>query len=229
MGILRLVHRYLVRQTMPAMSVRYYDHLIDSVADFYLTPFCNDIESAFQSPATIIDIGTGTGQLPVMLARANPQYRIIGMDLSEECLCKARQNAKDAGVSDRVRFMRINLGAGNADLPAADLAVSTCSLHHWRHPDRMLRAISNLLKPSGQIWIMDDFGDASNDARRDWIERVENAAHAGWLFPAVFQFESRHLAYKKSEFENICHRAGLRLLSFESRDVFFIARLQKII
>lgn len=214
---------------MPAITVRYYDHLIDSVADFYLTPFRDDIESAFQGPATIIDIGTGTGQLPVMLARVNPEYRIIGVDLSEACLCKGRQSAKDAGVSDRVRFIKVDLEAGNADLPAADLVVSTCSLHHWRHPDRMLRAISNLLKPSGEIWIMDDFGEASNDARKNWIERVENAAHAGRLFQTVFRFESKYLAYSKSEFENICHRAGLRLLAFESRDVFFIAKLQKIL
>jgi len=225
-GLLRFAHRFLVRQTMPRYAVDYYDALIASVSEFYLGPFRDEILRCLPSSATILDIGTGPGHLPVMLAQANPAYRIVGVDLSEAVLRAARRRAAGAGVSERVQFRRVDIEKDASDLPRADLAISACSLHHWRYPVRMLRAISNLLKPGGRIWILDDFGEISSEARRTWVERVERAANAGWAFRTVFRFESRYLAYTRSEFEAICGESALELVEFKYRDVFFLAKIR---
>jgi len=227
MRFLRFVHRCLVRQTMPRLAARYYDDLIGGIAGFYLEPFRDEIFEAFPGPATVLDVGTGPGQLPVMLAKGNPLYRVIGVDLSEECLRLGREHARDAGVADRVEFIRADLEKLALGMPPADLAVSTCSLHHWRRPVAMLRAISRLVKPSGQIWIFDDSAETSDHARREWIARVEQAARAGWLFRSVFRFESRCLSYGRDELESICERAGLVLTAFDRRAVFFTARMRR--
>ena len=225
-GLLRFAHRFLVRQTMPRYAVDYYDALIASVSDFYLRPFRDEVLGCFPSSATILDIGTGPGHLPVMLAQANPAYRIVGVDLSEAVLRAARRRAADAELSDQVEFRRVDIEKDASDLPHADLAISACSLHHWRYPVRMLRAISNLLKPGGQIWILDDCGETSNEARKAWVERVEKAANAGWVFRTVFRLESRYLAYTRSEFEAICGKSALELVEFKCRDVFFLAKIR---
>ncbi|NDE84971.1 MAG: peptide chain release factor N(5)-glutamine methyltransferase [Verrucomicrobia bacterium] len=40
----------------------------------------------------LIDVGTGSGAIPLALARKHPQHRYLGLDLSPEALALARQN-----------------------------------------------------------------------------------------------------------------------------------------
>jgi len=44
-------------------------------------------------PGLVIDVGTGTGAIPLALARKLPEHRYLGLDLSAEALALARQNA----------------------------------------------------------------------------------------------------------------------------------------
>ena len=75
--MLRLLHRYLVRQTMPAVAVAYYGKMCAGIADFYLGPLVEEINREFAQGTRILDVGTGTGHLPVMLARrAATSWRI---------------------------------------------------------------------------------------------------------------------------------------------------------
>src|SRR3989344_7607 len=58
---------------------------------------------------TILDIGTGTGNIAISIAKNVPNVKIIGMDISEKALKVARQNAKLHGVEDKIEFMQSNL------------------------------------------------------------------------------------------------------------------------
>jgi len=53
-----------------------------------------------------LDLGTGSGVLAVCLARFLPRARITAVDLSEEALGLARENAQLHDVSDRITFLR---------------------------------------------------------------------------------------------------------------------------
>jgi len=64
-------------------------------------------------------------------------------------------------------------------------------------------------------------------ARHQWVERVEKAANPGRLFRTVFRFESRFLAYSRDELAAMVAKAGLELIEFKTRDVFFIARIRR--
>jgi ubiquinone/menaquinone biosynthesis C-methylase UbiE len=198
---------------------------VDAIADVYLLPLCDEVFQAFRGPAEILDAGTGTGQLPVLLARGRTGYRVTGVDLSARCVAVAREKARQAGVADRVTFLQSNLE--NLPLPTAgmDLVISTCSLHHWRRPERVLRELARVLKPGGELWLLDDSAEASAASRAAWVAEVERRARAGWLFRSVFRFESRCLAYSQAEVEALAAAADLRIASFELRGVFFLARL----
>jgi release factor glutamine methyltransferase len=56
----------------------------------------------------IVDVGTGSGCIPIALARELPQARIQATDISAEALTIARQNAAKF-APDRIRFHQGNL------------------------------------------------------------------------------------------------------------------------
>ena len=206
---------------MPAMSAGYYERMSDGIQEFYLLPLSEEINRTFSNGARILDVGTGTGHLPILLARGNERHHVTGLDLSRSFLRRAAARANEAGMGQRVTFFH---GRVEAVEDRFDLIVSTCSLHHWRHPAAMLKAMAGRLKDAGQIWLMDDAGDASEDARRDWVRRVEASFDAGILFKTVFTFESGHLAYNETEIHALCDEAGLRISDFRIRGVFFLAK-----
>ncbi len=51
----------------------------------------------------ILDVGTGTARIPIALAQADPQARIVALDLSENMLEQARINIAAAGLLSRIR------------------------------------------------------------------------------------------------------------------------------
>jgi len=57
----------------------------------------------------MIDVGTGSGVIALSLAAEFPKAEIVGVDISEEALMLARENAEQLGLVDRVRFLRSNL------------------------------------------------------------------------------------------------------------------------
>ncbi len=224
MGLARLLHRFLVRQTMPSAAISYYDRMSNGVADFYLKPLAEEINRTFSKGARILDVGTGTGHLPVLLAKQNKSYHIMGLDLSRDCIRFAQANAEQNGVSERIRFIQ---GEVAQLRDTFDLVISTCSLHHWRYPAQMLKNMARLLDDTGQVWLLDDFGDVSEDARKAWIERVEATFDAGILFRTIFRFESRWLAYNERDVRLLCEEAGLQVTDFQVRDVFLLCVSQR--
>lgn len=56
-------------------------------------------------PATVMDVGTGSGCIAVALAAHLPQATVCAIDLSPAALAVARRNVERHGVANRVRLM----------------------------------------------------------------------------------------------------------------------------
>jgi release factor glutamine methyltransferase len=62
-----------------------------------------------KSANRLVDVGTGSGVLAITLAVERPELEISAVDLSEDALALARENAVLLGVSDRITFHRSDL------------------------------------------------------------------------------------------------------------------------
>ncbi len=58
-----------------------------------------------EPPATILDLGTGSGAIALALAKIYPLATVTAVDRSVEALSLARENAVASGLSDRVKFV----------------------------------------------------------------------------------------------------------------------------
>ncbi|MEY2512633.1 MAG: release factor glutamine methyltransferase, partial [Verrucomicrobiota bacterium] len=57
-----------------------------------------------KSDVSIADVGTGSGVIALSLAAKLPAARITAIDISDDALALARENAEKLGLSERVRF-----------------------------------------------------------------------------------------------------------------------------
>lgn len=57
------------------------------------------------SPATILDLGTGSGAIALALAKSFPASRVTAVDRSEAALALATENAVATGLNERVSFL----------------------------------------------------------------------------------------------------------------------------
>ena len=54
----------------------------------------------------ILDLGTGSGNIPISLAKLMPDCRVVSVDISADALALAKENAEEHGVEDRVQFVQ---------------------------------------------------------------------------------------------------------------------------
>jgi 2-polyprenyl-3-methyl-5-hydroxy-6-metoxy-1,4-benzoquinol methylase len=106
-------------------------------------------------PARIADIGMGQGWSSIALARGFPKARVDGFDLDEASVAAARENARAAGVDDRVTFQVRDAGdpelAGNYDL-----ALAFECIHDMHDPVSVLSSMRRLVGPGGTVLIVDE-------------------------------------------------------------------------
>jgi release factor glutamine methyltransferase len=72
----------------------------------------------------ILDIGAGSGNLPIALAKSLPQAHVTTIDISPAALAIARKNAEKHGVAERIRFLDGDLFAPLDPADRFDLIVS---------------------------------------------------------------------------------------------------------
>jgi len=83
-----------------------------------------------------------------------PTVRVDGFDIDDVSIEMAYQNARDAGVDDRVSF-RVR-DVADADAGAYDLAVIVEAVHDMTRPVDVLGSIRRMLKPDGVLLVADE-------------------------------------------------------------------------
>ena len=81
-------------------------------------------ERSASGPATVCDVGTGSGIIAVCLAKHLPDCRVTALDISPAALEVARSNAASHDVAERVEFVQSDLFASIPAEASFDLVAS---------------------------------------------------------------------------------------------------------
>ncbi|HYA94502.1 MAG TPA: peptide chain release factor N(5)-glutamine methyltransferase [Thermodesulfobacteriota bacterium] len=66
-------------------------------------------ERSLKRNSSVLEIGTGSGAIAIALTKEVKNIFLIATDISREALVLARENAKSAGVQDRIQFLNGDL------------------------------------------------------------------------------------------------------------------------
>jgi ubiquinone/menaquinone biosynthesis C-methylase UbiE len=101
------------------------------------------------APTAILDIGCGTGRLLRRMRAHWPSARLVGIDLADGMVVKARQLTPGANI--------YQAPAEHIPLEEAtlDLVTTTMSFHHWSQQEQGVREAFRVLRPGGCFILAD--------------------------------------------------------------------------
>ncbi len=137
-------------------------------------------------PLEIADLGSGEGLLSELLAlRAK---RVIAVDNSPKMVEFGTKKAKENGM-DHLEFRLGDLAHPPIDDNSVDLVVLSQALHHTEQPESAIKSSFRILKPGGQVVILDllrhNFEEAKTLYGDTWLGFEENELQT-WLERAGF-------------------------------------------
>jgi len=150
---------------------------------------------------TVLDLGSGGGIDVILSARrVGPTGTAYGVDMTDEMLALAQQNARDAGVRN-VHFLKglieqIPLPAGSVDV-----VISNCVINLSTDKPAVLTEIARVLRPGGRLGISDVVADDSLAP----AERAERGSYVGCIAGAL----------SRGEYESGLEAAGFEHISVE--------------
>ena len=100
----------------------------------------------------VADLGAGEGTLSQLLAQRAKQ--VIAIDLSQKMVEYGQQLAKDHDLP-HLEFRLGDIESIPIDDATVDLAIFSQALHHAEDPLRALREAYRILKPGGQLLVLD--------------------------------------------------------------------------
>jgi ubiquinone/menaquinone biosynthesis C-methylase UbiE len=103
------------------------------------------------SEGKILDIGTGTGRIPINIAKLCPKFKIVAVDLSESMLAVAKENSEDEKVSDKIKFEFADAKSLPFPDNHFDLVISHVAMHHIPDPVSVLSEANRVLRGGGDV------------------------------------------------------------------------------
>lgn len=145
---------------------RWQRHIYDATRKFYLLGRDGLVAELKPPPgAAVLEIGCGTGRNLIRIARAYPQARCYGLDVSAEMLRTARQQVARAGLSDRITLVQADATGfdpqalfGRAGFERVVISYALSMIPPWR---AALAEALRVVAPGGALHIV-DFGDQAD-------------------------------------------------------------------
>jgi len=106
-------------------------------------------------PKQILDVGTGTGDFAIEMAKILSPEKVIGIDIAETMLQIGRKKIEHKGLSSLIEMQE----ADSENLPFADesfdVASSAFGVRNFENLEKGLSEMLRVLKPGGRILILE--------------------------------------------------------------------------
>ena len=134
---------------------------------------------------TVLDLGSGGGIDVILSAkRVGPTGVAYGLDMTDEMLALAQQNAREAGVTN-VHFLKGIIEQIPLPADSVDVVISNCVINLSTDKAAVLTEIARVLKPGGRVGV----SDVVAEDRLSPEERAERGSFVGCIAGALSKTE----------------------------------------
>ena len=155
----------------------------------------------------ILDLGTGTAQIPIELCHRCDDCRVMAVDASVSMLDIARGNIDVAGVLDRIQLQQVDAKAMEFSDAMFDAVMSNSIIHHIPEPKVCLQEAVRVTRPGGTLFFRDLLRPSSTAELQSLVDRYtgDEIEHAQRMFG-----ESLHAALSLEEIRNLVESMGFK-------------------
>ncbi|MDB9514606.1 methyltransferase domain-containing protein [Kamptonema animale CS-326] len=164
----------------------------------------------------ILDAGTGTARIPIIMCQMRPQWQLIGIDLSANMLKVGQENVEKAGMRSQIQLELIDAKKMPYPDNHFDLVVSNSIIHHLPDPLPFLAELKRVIKPNGGILLRDLLRPFDKETKENLVEMYagECNPHQQKLFS-----DSLQAAFTREEVEVMIQSAKLESVKiYQSSD-----------
>ncbi len=154
----------------------------------------------------ILDLGTGTARIPVLIAQNCPELNITAIDLSENMLKIGADNVTKAGLESQIKLEKVDAKIMPYSTNQFDGIISNSIIHHLPDPIPCLQEIQRVLKPHGSL-LLRDLLRPETEVIRDKLV-TEYAGECNDHQQQLFR-DSLNAAFTLEEVENMIKTVGL--------------------
>ncbi|KAB8331412.1 methyltransferase domain-containing protein [Scytonema tolypothrichoides VB-61278] len=171
----------------------------------------------------ILDAGTGTARIPILICQQCPQLQIIGSDLSKNMLLIGSKNVEQAGLQKQISLEL----ADSKQLPYQDgqfdMVISNSIVHHLPDPLPFFLEIKRVLKPNGAIFIRDLIRPVDEATMNAFVESIGTESEYDERQNMLLR-DSLHAAFTLDEVNELVQKAGLESVKvYQSSDLHWTA------
>jgi ubiquinone/menaquinone biosynthesis C-methylase UbiE len=154
----------------------------------------------------VLDVGTGTAQIPIEICQRRNDLRITAIDLAAHMLQIAQRNVIAAGMTAQIKLEQVDakgLPYGDAEF---DAVISNSIVHHIPEPSLAFREMVRVLRKGGSLFVR----DLLRPPDMQTLERLV-AVYAGEANEHQRQMfhDSLHAALSLEEVRDLARDAGL--------------------
>jgi ubiquinone/menaquinone biosynthesis C-methylase UbiE len=117
--------------------------------------FVTDFLAVWDGSNPILDLGTGTAQIPIELCRRSATARVVAIDLAEHMLAVGRDNVRRAGLGERIQLQRVDAKGVPFPDAAFGAVISNSIVHHIPEPAGVLAEMVRVAAPGGLLFVRD--------------------------------------------------------------------------
>jgi ubiquinone/menaquinone biosynthesis C-methylase UbiE len=117
--------------------------------------FVADFLAVWDGRGPILDVGTGTAQIPLELCRRTQRAEVVGIDLAEHMLAVGRENVRRAGLEKHIHLERCDAKHLPYETGAFGAVISNSIVHHIPEPVRVLAEMIRVAAPAGVLFVRD--------------------------------------------------------------------------
>lgn len=156
--------------------------------------------------AKVLDIGTGTARIPILMACRRPSWKITGIDLSSNMLKVGDWNVKKEGLEKQITLRLVDAKSLPFQRGEFDVVVSNSIVHHIPDPIPFFLELKRVLISGGAILVRDLLRPESEEQLNETVARV--CVHDTEYQTKLFR-DSLHAAFTLEEVRQFASAAGL--------------------